>query len=266
MKHGKAIDARRLGALRELAEQAAGQAADGSPTRAAQSETRAVVSMAALLPTAKAMLHGEASAPSALADRQALADQLQTPRARVNDGLGHSRPVYRLLALWLLQRSGAKLRPMGVEPGEGDVACVLWSALLDADATASVAVVESVLNEPGRDGALHVLGRDDLLDAWTYRELVGLHALMHLADRHGRDDWRARRDEIAEFHQGHTQPDYTTYQPWALAAFLGSWETVMFAEQQMHDTATHLAIEGGPGAVVPAVLLADAVATLETER
>ena len=101
------------------------------------------------------------------------------------------------------------------------------------------------------------------MEPWTYRELTGLHGL-HLLSLDTQDTQLAERTRsIALHHQHHTQPDYTTYQPWALAAFCGQPDTVLFAEQQLHDVETHLHVEGPSRAVVVALLLADATLTLE---
>jgi hypothetical protein len=150
---------------------------------------------------------------------------------------------------------------------------VLWRSLVKAEvarltgdayaASAALGTIHRIANEPGKDGALHGLGLDDLLDSWTYRELSGLHAL-HAAAR-GMDDFplTARCGQVAAFHQGHTQPDYTTYQPWGLWAFSYDGATAMFAEQQLHDVATHLSVEGPGGALLPALLLAEASAGMD---
>src|SRR5690606_9803795 len=109
--------------------------------------------------------------------------------------------------------------------------------------------------------ALHGHDANEPLDFWTYRELAGLHALARLAampGRSSRPDWQARVAQIAAFHLDHTQPDYTTYEPWALFAFAGSPHTALFAEQQLHDATTHLGQSGGSAAVMVALLLADA--------
>ncbi|XAL98538.1 hypothetical protein OT109_13230 [Phycisphaeraceae bacterium D3-23] len=112
-------------------------------------------------------------------------------------------------------------------------------------------------------GALHTQTADDTPDAWVYRELTGLHAL-HLASQVARGaGWAARCALVAEYHLEHTQPDYTTYQPWALPAFAEGDATAVFAEQQLHDVQTHLAIEGQGGALLPGLLLADASASLD---
>ncbi|MEM6551840.1 MAG: hypothetical protein AAF750_06910 [Planctomycetota bacterium] len=181
---------------------------------------------------------------------------------RFADGRGHSRGLYGAL-LGRLVGLGVGAHPAEAgwpELSRGDVSEVLWGQVNAA--VVDEAVVDGVVGSPGKDGALHHLGLDDLLDAWTYRELAGLHGLDLLARRETRGDWSAAAARVAVFHQGHTQPDYTTYQPWGLAAFASVAETGWFAEQQLHDVETHLAVEGGPGAAVVALLLTDAVLTL----
>ena len=116
---------------------------------------------------------------------------------------------------------------------------------------------------PNADPApLAPLGLNDLIDSWTYYELVGLHGL-HLCNLIEPGDALSQSIHSAtRYHLGHTQPDYTTYQPWALAAFSSDTHTAVFAEQQLHDVATHLSIEGPGGAVLPALLLADNAAAM----
>ncbi|MFA9478368.1 hypothetical protein ACERK3_08670 [Phycisphaerales bacterium AB-hyl4] len=120
-------------------------------------------------------------------------------------------------------------------------------------------VEQLIARDDGRPpaDALHVQDADEPLDFWTYRELAGLHALDRLARLTARRDWQARVEQVASFHLHHTQPDYTTYEPWGLPAFARSMQTSLFAEQQLHDATVHLAQRDGGGAVVIALLLAD---------
>jgi len=211
------------------------------------------------------------------------------------DGYGHSRPAYFPLVLRLHQGAANRLDPgnepaaacrslldRAAEPIEAlelptlrrcepqeaalvlaQAACLVEGRRLRGEPIDDLPIVSWVCEElRGRDGALHALGRDDLLDAWTYRELMGLHALGWLAAHLARADWRDRALEVARFHQQHTQPDYTTYQPWGVAVFAQEADTAWFAEQQLHDTTTHLTLEGGPGALLPGLILADAADTL----
>jgi hypothetical protein len=102
-------------------------------------------------------------------------------------------------------------------------------------------------------------------DAWTYRELTGLHALANLALRRRNSNWSQCVQEVAAYHLEHTQPDFTTYEPWALFAFAWSQRTASFAEQQIHDAQTHLAGTAAGDAsagIVPGLLLADAAANM----
>ncbi len=209
-----------------------------------------------VLPAARVLLVG-GTAPDV--SDEALA-ALVDPKVRVTDGRGHTRGVYRQLASHIFERAGVEV-PMATGRGHevvgADVAEQAW-AILNASPDADVFPLDHL---PPGEGALHVQDVDDGLDHWTYCELVALHAWDALTRRHGSQAGRDRVAAAARFHQGHTQPDYTTYQPWALAAFLEADDTAAFAEQQLHDVRHHLAIEGGAGAVVVALLLSDAYAS-----
>ncbi len=105
-------------------------------------------------------------------------------------------------------------------------------------------------------GPLHAQESDDSPDAWTWRELTGLHALANLALLRRNNAWAKRVEQIALYHLEHTQPDNTTNQPWAVFAFLWSVKTRSFAEQQLHDATAH-----GIG-LTAGMLLADAANAL----
>ncbi|MEM1213721.1 MAG: hypothetical protein AAGI68_15645 [Planctomycetota bacterium] len=231
------------------------------------------VGLVSAVPLCEALL--DADVEGAKREAVSLLDRVASARESVGesgvrfaDGRGHSRGLYgallgRLVGLGLGHHPAEAGWPEvggGGGAGGGDVSEVLWGQV-NAEAVDG-AVVDGVVGSPGKDGALHHLGLDDLLDAWTYRELAGLHALDLLARREGCDAWATAAARVAVFHQVHTQPDYTTYQPWGLAAFASVAETGWFAEQQLHDVETHLAVEGGPGAAVVALLLTDAALTL----
>lgn len=283
---------------RQLAVRAVDAAIDAAPHRPAIGEQR--WSMTLALPAARVLLGQDDEAVRADLTRslQTLADaanQGSGPLPVLTDGLGHTRGVYWPFVLHLhalalaataeTNASDAELlqsaaAPLGLiedganhPPAGGEVAEVLWRSLVraelsrltgDAYACASaLGTIHRIANEPGRAGALHALGLDDLLDAWTYRELTGLHALHAAAQGMGDLPLQARCGQVAAFHFDHTQPDYTTYQPWALACFAYDDSTILFAEQQLHDVATHLSVEGPGGALLPALLLAEAVMFME---
>lgn len=143
--------------------------------------------------------------------------------------------------------------------------CVLEQASLlsrDVDVELVESVVHAALSQPGPAGALHPYESDDSPDAWTYRELTGLHALANLALRRRNQTWARRVQEVAMYHLDHTQPDYTTYEPWAVFAFAWSPATSLFADQQLHDVQTHLAAGGPMTGIVPGLLLTDAAYAL----
>jgi len=140
---------------------------------------------------------------------------------------------------------------------------VLWHALClyeqgrlvgrDVDVELAEGVVHAIAQRAGDDGALHPRDPDESLDAWTYRELVGLHALADIALQARNRAWSRRVEEVAVHHLQNTQPDNTTTQPWAVFAFAWPGQTASFAEQQMHDASTQSSPDGVSG-----LLLADA--------
>lgn len=245
--------------VQELAIRAFEIVEDGSPHRPRTGETR--YSLTKMLATAYPMISDDRFDP----------DPPPTDKAcTFVDGRGHSRPVYRYLAAYLYHRkTGEPPTPVDTEI-RGDVSLELWQGWHDlASGRGDLEAIDRLVT--ACDGPLHEQTPDDPPDHWTYRELVGLHALHSITEMPWRIDgfdvparWRQRVLEITNYHQHHTQPDYTTYQPWALAAFLSNPDTVMFAEQQLHDVQTHLQIEGGPGAVLPALLLADAFVSISS--
>ena len=204
---------------------------------------------------------------------------------------GQSRPVYLPLAAHLARDALAKEKSRQGGGEQADVArlaqmleseaisrqtvsLVLWqslcvmeaAALLDDRAMhdAAAARVDAVLadapaaSDASGAGPLHAQRSEDQLDHWTYRELSGLHALANLAHHADRDDWWQAVHRIVLFHLEHTQPDYTTCEPWGVHAFLRWPETVVFADQQLHDTQTNMTLEGASAALLPALLLSDA--------
>jgi hypothetical protein len=238
--------------VQSLAERALDRACDVSAHRPRPGE--AVYRLVQMLPTGRALL-GKGAA------------KLDPPPTHADaafvDGHGHTRPAYRHLAARLHHRATGDTLP--VRPDlKPDLAAALWQQAHHAAAGSTDADAIDALLAEG-DGPLQPLSPDTPPDQWTYLELVGLHALHAITQADDRPAWRDRLVQVTGFHQQHTQPDYTTYQPWALAAFLSNPETTWFAEQQLHDVESHLAIEGGGGAVLPALLLSDAYASLSMD-
>jgi len=260
-----------------LARQALAVAFDAAPHRARQGERR--WPMAEALPAARVLVGAADDADVSQLTRAAeqLAHTLADPAGKVTDGFGHTRPVYRWLALHLL---GSAARLVGNNDAQRHIRHAAEQqhdafAATDADPRLAfwrgvVAWQQGVGNQtplnPVEDAddavPLAPLGLEDLIDAWTYNELVGLHGLHLHALLRQDTNAEPRVRSAASYHLGHTQPDYTTYQPWGLAAFASDAQTAVFAEQQLHDVATHLSIEGPGGAVLPALLLADAASAL----
>lgn len=203
-----------------------------------------------------------------------VSDQRKMPR--VIDASGHSRPVYWAFvthlhlaafalrfeslpqSLWAsceeaitdaVEPARAVEAYTGAPPDGAIVDQVLWQAVCLMEFASltvrdvDMEIVDGVVDQIGllaeSDGALHERRADESLDAWTYRELCGLHALARLAVQRRNRAWARWVERIAIFHMDRTQPDHTTNQPWAVFAFLWSPKTRLFADQQIHDATSH---------------------------
>ncbi len=230
----------------------------------------------------------------------------------LHDAAGHSRDVYYPLAAHLLlaafrrcyeslpgeawgaceQCMPALVEPLRLveqwadtPPPPDRVALALWCALglaehgqlaaRDVDVELADAVVHQVLGPADLGSPLHPRRDGESLDAWTWRELTGLHALANLALLRRNQAWAGRVEQVALYHQDNTQPDNVTAHPWALFAFLWSPHTRPLAEQQLHDVSTTLALAGPShataaatasprGGLLAGLLLADAADALGT--
>jgi hypothetical protein len=261
----------------QLAEKALAVATDAAPHRQREGESRWPIAQA--LPAARLLIDGarEDDAHALRRAAESLLDTLAEDTGRITDGFGHTRPSYALFAIHLLG-SAAKaiddrttLDHLGTavtallnrEPATdqaNEPRLAAWRRLIARQHHLTEA---EALPLPSTEPApLVPLGLNDLIDSWTYYELVGLHGLYLCSELEDDVTLAQRSRSAAEYHLGHTQPDYTTYQPWGLAAFASDPMTAVFAEQQLHDVATHLSIEGPGGAVMPALLLADSAAAM----
>lgn len=160
-------------------------------------------------------------------------------------------------------------------PPAACAATTIWQAMClyeagkllqrDVDVEVAESIVHQVLSQPGPDGSFAGRDPEESPDAWTYRELVGIHALANLALFSRNRHWAAHVERIALYHLENTQPDHTTGEPWGLFAFLWSDKVRTFGEQQLHDAASYAVQAGGRGGIaggVAAMLLADAARCL----
>lgn len=270
-----------------LAEQTLTAAAQLAPPPARVRGT----SLAAVLPAARAVMAPDDAAVSAL-DGPMLLATLASERQWITL-TGQQRPVYHPLAAHLVLRAVTRQRQTlnadqwagvrtqvhalaaALEPGtptRETLAVALWQHLARLEAAAltgdeplrerAMHDVAALLAQSPAEGPLHSQAADDQLDHWTYRELSGLHALANLALHAPETRWWQVVHRVARFHVEHTQPDYTTYEPWAVHAFLRWPKLAVFAEQQLHDTQTNLHVTGDEASLLPALLLADAAAAL----
>lgn len=253
-----APDPRLLDGLRTLARQALDSAEDASPHRPRPGET--VVNLMAAVPAARVLLGDTVDTVDAAAGVADAGLPAFEPADRYTDGRGQHRAVYGLLMRAMLARAGA-LVPATVEVAP-DASVEVQAMTLYASSAAGPAPAPMAVDFTAtEDHPLHEQSLDDAPDTWTYRELVAIHGTMGVVSLGATGLWPAVA-AAARHQQRVTQPDYTTYQPWGLAAFLSEPSTRPFAEQQLHDVQTHLAVEGGGGSLVAGLLLADAWAQL----
>jgi hypothetical protein len=113
-----------------------------------------------------------------------------------------------------------------------------------------------------REGPLHPVGAGALETA-AFLDLCALHAAYNAIIFTADFDRFPPLQRLVDWHLAHTQPDHITTDPWALAAFAGLDPSASFAQQQLHDTTTHLANSPAPPSPVTLALLADALITQE---
>ncbi len=87
-------------------------------------------------------------------------------------------------------------------------------------AIALVNMKELIRRHQKPEGPLHELTAETNLDSFTYDELVTLHALGAMAIIANDTQLLAATRRMSQFHMANTQPDHTTHQPWAMAAYL----------------------------------------------
>ena len=239
-----------LDGLRTLTLSAAWIARDESPHRPRAGEK--VASLMAAVPARRGCCWARAQA----------SDLSPFPEAdRYVDGRGQHREVYRLLMRVVLGRAGAHVPPTLEVPEAATIdtqAMALYASHAGGQARAAVRRRAHVGGGPP---AARAAARRRAPTSWSSRELVAIHGTMGVVSLGAEGLWPAVA-AAARHRRRVTQPDYTTYQPWGLAAFLTEPSTRPFAEQQLHDVQTHLAVEGAGGSLIAGLLLADASAQL----
>lgn len=254
----------------------------------AQDRGTATTSLNAFLTVAKLMIDDDPKA------HQTLIDGIRDlATGKPIDGLD-KRPVYPLLAMHVhlaafgkrylvlpdtiwetaaadFEKLAAPLREIAqyqdTAPLHMTAEIVLWQAWcllqigslrhVDDDIELARAVINCIVVRDVPDNPLTVQDPEESLDGWTYRELVGLHALANAALHDRNETWADRVEQIAQYHLYNTQPDHCTSEPWGLFGFLWSEQTRMFGMQQIHDCKAYGLVGVGR------ILLADAVRCLD---
>jgi len=153
----------------------------------------------------------------------------------------------------------------------------LWQhwLLMLAQEHAGLAVPETLMKGLVRRGMaavsrgavapLHAPAASSALEGFVYDDLCALHAAFNAAVMAGDrgEQLMAAAEKVVKWHVENTQPDNTTQEPWAVAAFAALDDTATFASQQVHDAIQRLTTSPAPrtdGGIL-AGLLADAIVT-----
>jgi hypothetical protein len=101
------------------------------------------------------------------------------------------------------------------------------------------------------------------MEVFVYDDLCALHAAFNSAvmARDEDESMMAAVEKVVAWHVQNTQPDNTTQEPWALAAFAALDDTATFAPQQLHDATQRITNAIAPDNGILLGLLADAVVT-----
>jgi hypothetical protein len=167
----------------------------------------------------------------------------QLDALRHNENPQPSSPVRLLWHHWLLQLDQHSPQP----PVERARLAALWS---------------NAFRHQTSVGTLHPFTAETLLDAFVYDELCALHAAYNAAKLSGDPRMLEQVQRAVRWHVENTQPDHTTHEPWALAAFAELDDTGTFAEQQLHAAVAHLRHTDLAEASLLRALLADAEMTM----
>lgn len=177
--------------------------------------------------------------PSPDAKALLLAHVAEIHRIAIEESADQTAIVRPLWHLWLLLLSEREL----ALPANEEIRVQLWTRAFRRQSPA---------------GHLHPLTPDTLLDSFVYDELCAIHAAYPIAQSMGDPAMLEQVRRAVRWHVENTQPDNTTHEPWALAAFAALDETGTFAEQQLHDAVTHLNAHqpqpANPHLIIPALL------------
>lgn len=179
-------------------------------------------------------------------------------RKRVTDGAGHSRPLYRGLALYALNRIGrvskADLnelqslvapeadwflnspRPPRAAEGARLVQLAFDALALSAsfESPHAANVIEQIAARQQPDGRLLEKTASDNPEPMWYHELALLHVVATHAHASGSDLARAATLRAAQYGSEQIQPDHASSHPFALHAFLRVPEGVFLTDMMLH--------------------------------
>lgn len=207
---------------------------------------------------------------------------------RVTDGAGHSRPLYRGLALYAIsqsrladEQSAAALARSAdawhdrmtlfvtgehpilaiegstvVEIAFDALAIACASGALSSHASLASNVLERIAREQQSDGPFLARTSSDNPEPLWYHELALLHAVASFASRNGSTVARAAALRAARYQAEQIQPDHASSHPLAMHAFLRDEQGVFLADMMLHAAGVQ---EPSGMDAVSLLLLADAL-------
>ena len=187
-----------------------------------------------------------------MAAHQLLATSGGARSRQSNENMGHGEwqtggPADYLWSCWILVLSGRSLHDRDGIP----MVDSLW---------------QRAFAHQNPQGHLHMLDANTPLDTFTFEELRAIHAAYNIALVTANPHMMEQVRRAVRWHIANTQPDHTTSEPWALAAFAALDETgpsPLFAEQQLHVAENMLTRAGKEHGAVTLALLADALLTMQ---
>lgn len=168
----------------------------------------------------------------------------------------HRRAIHQALEAYCGQRLEGRPDPSGItealarlQPpfsaarGETIAAATLRAAAVAGDPTnpahpQAQQALAALITAQQPSGEFLLATRSDNPEPHWYHELVILHAVAAYALASNRDEPQRAVERAAEFHLNETQPDHATTEPWAVYAFVQSFDTLPLADQLIHAVQT----------------------------
>lgn len=160
-----------------------------------------------------------------------------------------------------IRESNLAQAPLQAADGD-ELSSLAWKALAIAHLNQSVSrqFFMNFISLQQDDGAFLEASPADGIETRGYHELIILHAIANFAvvSRDPKVETAIKRS--TNFIAAEIQPDHSTFEPWALFAFISNPATQILADQMLNTSAIHL--QQNPRDAMTLMLLADALYSL----